>query len=72
MTVARIAGRILFFNESKLYGFVVAEADGKSYFFHLNDVEGKAIPQRGQRAIFEPTETPKGLRAINLKVMEEN
>lgn len=44
------------------YGFADAE-DGQSYYVHRDDVAGGAPLAPGQAVAFEPTATPRGLRA---------
>ncbi|NWA28561.1 DUF3742 family protein [Pseudomonas gingeri] len=44
------------------YGFIKGE-DGEQYFFHLQDVEGRASLATGQNVTFTPTSSAKGLKA---------
>ncbi len=64
-------GRVKNFNNKKGYGFIKTE-EGKDLFFHYSDIimEGYKTVSAGQIVEFEVIETDKGLRAINIKVIE--
>lgn len=53
----------------KGFGFIRTE-HGVDYFFHATDVQGTPFNQirEGHAATFTPTETPKGLKAIEVMV----
>lgn len=56
--------------EGKGYTFLTGE-DGHSYFAHARDfLEAKEFikAKEGDKAIFQPTETPKGLRAKEIQL----
>ena len=50
------------------FGFIdAAESnDGEAYYFHITGVKGRVILQTGDSVIFDPTQSPKGLRAVNV------
>jgi cold shock CspA family protein len=43
-----------------------AEGEEEPYYFHITAVKGRKILQPEQQVTFEPTISPKGLRAINV------
>jgi CspA family cold shock protein len=51
--------------EPRGYGFIVGE-DDKRYFFHRTQIcePGLEFFDLGQRVSFEPTDTPRGPRAL--------
>ena len=64
-------GRVKKFNNEKGYGFIKTE-DGKDLFFHYSELQmqGFKTINAGQIVEFEIIETEKGLRAVNIKVIE--
>lgn len=54
----------------KKYGFVRADGAGADFFFHLSET---IIPEdeirQGLKVEFEETETTKGLRAVNVRLV---
>ena len=63
---ARVAGRVKFFDATKSYGYIVADA-GDEYFFNTNSFRGEA-PRKGVRVAFDPKQGPKGLIATRIQV----
>ncbi|WP_247263247.1 MULTISPECIES: DUF3742 family protein [Pseudomonas] len=57
-----IAGVVISFVPIKGYGFIKGE-DREQYFFHLDDVEGRAPLVTGQNVTFMPTPSAKGSKA---------
>ena len=55
------------------YGFLTAP-DGKEYFFHYSDLAAGAFRDlaAGATMEFEPSETPKGPRAIKVRAAGES
>lgn len=53
------------------YGFI--EAESVSYFFHNSDLKDISFDdlEEGNLVSFEPEESEKGKKAINIKKMEE-
>jgi cold shock CspA family protein len=58
---ARIGGRVKFFDATKGFGYIVADAGGE-YFFNGNSFRCNA-PNRGDRVEFQPERSPKGMMA---------
>ena len=56
----------------KGFGFIVDDETNEEYFFHASDlVAGSgsfAAVTEGQRAVFGPTQTGKGLRAAHVEI----
>lgn len=64
-------GKVKRFNSEKGYGFIKTE-NGKDLFFHYSELQmdGFKTIEAGQSVEFEVVETEKGLRAVNIKVVE--
>lgn len=64
-------GKVKRFNNEKGYGFIKTE-NGKDLFFHYSELqmEGYKTVEQGQNVEFEVIETEKGLRAVNIKIIE--
>lgn len=64
-------GKVKRFNSEKGYGFIKTE-NGKDLFFHYSELqmEGYKTVEQGQSVEFEVIETEKGLRAVNIKIIE--
>jgi len=58
----------------KGYGFITKEGSDKDVFFHENSLEGDLAVRKlkvGDVVTFDVEETPKGINAINIKLLEE-
>ena len=58
----------------KGYGFITKEGSDKDVFFHENSLQGDLAVRKlkvGDVVTFEVEETPKGINAINIKLLEE-
>ena len=58
----------------KGYGFITKEGSDKDVFFHENSLEGDLAVRKlkvGDVVTFEVEETPKGINAITIKLLEE-
>ena len=64
-------GKVKWFSSEKGYGFIKTD-EGKDLFFHYSELqmEGFKTVNAGQTVEFEVIETEKGLRAVNIKVVE--
>ncbi|MFN3803376.1 cold-shock protein [Belliella pelovolcani] len=60
-------GKVTFFNESKGYGFIKDEQSQDSVFVHINGCVDKI--QENDKVTFETEKTPKGLSAIQVKLV---
>jgi CspA family cold shock protein len=63
-------GKIKFFDIEKGFGFILPDEDMEDLFFHLSAFSGGA-PFEKDRVEFKISEGPKGLCAIQVKVVEE-
>ena len=64
-------GKVKNFNKEKGYGFIKTE-EGKDVFFHYSELkmEGFKTVEANKTVEFEIIETEKGLRAVNIAVVE--
>lgn len=62
-------GTVKFFNETKGFGFITPENGGKDVFVHKNGIANGHLTD-GTKVQFETEETPKGLNAINVEVID--
>jgi CspA family cold shock protein len=65
-------GKIKNLIKDRGYGFIEAE-DGESIFFHQTAVDGAEFEslQEGQAVEYETESSPKGPRAVSVKVTEQ-
>ena len=59
-------GTVKFFNNSKGFGFITPEEDGKDVFVHANGLVDEI--KEGDKVSYDVEESPKGLNAVNVKV----
>lgn len=58
----------------KGFGFITREGSDKDVFYHENSLEGDLATRKlkvGDVVTFDVEETPKGINAINIKLLEE-
>lgn len=63
--MARVTGRVKWFNNDKGYGFIEPAEGGSDIFVHYSAIQGdgfKALDE-GQEVEFEVTQGPKGPQA---------
>jgi len=60
-------GTVKFFNNSKGFGFIEPDEDGKDVFVHANGLIDEIT--EGDKVSYDVEEGPKGLNAINVKVV---
>jgi len=56
------------------YGFISQDGEEKDIFFHENSLEGDLATRKlfeGDKVTFEVEETPKGLNAVKIELIEE-
>ncbi|MFB1010548.1 MAG: cold shock domain-containing protein [Thiopseudomonas sp.] len=63
-----LKGTVKWFNNSKGYGFVVAENSTEELFAHYSSIqmEGYKSLKAGQAVQFETRQGPKGINAVNI------
>ena len=68
--VPRIIGTVKWFDPQKRFGYI-ARADGQDIFVHQSDLEGTDILKPGQAVTFESQPSPKGPKAVHVRVSAE-
>ena len=66
-------GQVKWFNDSKGFGFIVAEGVNGDIFVHYSAIQGdgfKTLPE-GVRVQFELSNGPKGPQATNVQRVEQ-
>lgn len=66
----RVNGTVKSFSPLHGYGFI-SGTDGENYFFHNDEWSVRVPPTEGLKVMFEPTKTPKGLRALNIRTKRD-
>ncbi|RLF26925.1 MAG: cold-shock protein [Thermoplasmata archaeon] len=63
-------GTVKWFNPQKGYGFI-RQDQGPDVFVHFSAIQGSGyrVLEEGQRVEFEVERTPKGLRAVKVKLI---
>lgn len=63
------SGTVKWFNNSKGYGFVVADNDTEELFAHYSTIQmdGYKSLKAGQPVHFELKQGPKGMNAVNIR-----
>jgi len=65
-------GTVKWFDETKGFGFIVADIGGKEFFIHTSNVNNLSKNlEKGERVEFEITEGPKGPVATNVSTLME-
>ncbi len=60
-------GTVKFFNNAKGFGFITPDDGGKDVFVHKNGLTDEIA--EGDTVSYDVEESPKGLNAINVKVV---
>lgn len=63
-------GKVKFFNDSKGFGFVVAD-DGNEYFVHISGVQEGLKLRENDHVSFDVVEGDRGPKAENVALIEE-
>ena len=61
------SGTVKFFNNAKGFGFITPDDGGKDVFVHQNGLTDDIT--EGDKVSYDVEESPKGLNAINVKVV---
>ncbi|MFY0592258.1 cold-shock protein [Roseivirga sp.] len=59
-------GTVKFFNDSKGFGFITDDADGKEYFVHVSGLIDEV--RENDKVTFDLKEGRKGLNAVDVKI----
>jgi CspA family cold shock protein len=60
-------GTVKFFNNSKGFGFITPEDGSKDVFVHKNGLIDEI--NEGDKVSYDAEESPKGMNALNVKVI---
>jgi cold shock protein len=60
-------GTVKFFNETKGFGFINDADGGKDIFVHMSGLVDKI--KENDKVTYEVEESPKGLNAVNVRVV---
>ena len=60
-------GTVKFFNNSKGFGFITPDSGEKDVFVHVNGTIDEI--KEGDQVSYDVEESPKGLNAVNVKVV---
>lgn len=66
-------GIVKWFNNSKGYGFLQAAEGSKDVFVHFSSIsmDGYRTLRTGQPVLFEAVDSPKGLHATAIQILDE-
>lgn len=66
-------GRVKWFNDQKGYGFLESEVNAGDIFVHYSSIvaDGFRTLEEGAQVSFELQEGPKGVQAVNVRMMVE-
>lgn len=65
-----VEGTVKWYDSRKNYGFIERE-NGSDVFVHESEIKGARALAEGDRVEFEVEQAPKGPRAKNVKLLEE-
>ena len=60
-------GTVKFFNTAKGFGFITPDEGDKDVFVHMNGLVDEI--NEGDKVSYDVEESPKGLNAINVKIV---
>lgn len=64
-----MTGAVTKYDPALCWGFITGE-DDRSYFVHRSEILGRPL-QAGDRVEFDPTQAPRGLRAVGVRKLAE-
>ncbi len=67
--VSRMYGVVKFYNSEKAFGFIQPDEEMEDLFFHKTACPD-GVPEEGDTVQFQVSEGPKGLLAIQVRVVE--
>lgn len=69
MDEKRRSGTVKIFNPAG-WGFIDVDGDSQDLYFQRDNIRGGRIPQPGDRVSYLTQRTPKGLRAVKVKILD--
>jgi CspA family cold shock protein len=65
-------GTVMWFNDSKGFGFITPENGGEDLFAHFSAIQSQGFKtlKEGQRVSFDITTGPKGQQASNIRAAD--
>jgi CspA family cold shock protein len=72
-SIAKVCGKVKWFNNAKGYGFIVADGGNEDIFAHYSSItmEGYKTLKAGQSVMFDTKEVENGIHAVNISAVEE-
>lgn len=66
-------GSVKWFNNNKGFGFIVPDDNGGDLFAHYSSIQASGYKSLNEndRVEFEIQEGPKGLQAVNIRILEQ-
>ncbi len=64
-------GKVKFFNESKGFGFIASDEDGKEYFVHVSGLKAGASIKDEDAVTFDVEDGDRGPKATNVELASE-
>lgn len=64
-------GVVKWFNVHRRFGFILPDDGGWDVFVHLSATPDRQLLKEGQGVAFDATDTPRGPRALNVRLCRE-